>query len=90
MQRLASLARSLAPLAVRGSAAPAGSFAVASVRAEALASCAAPAAAGALGALCGRGDKRTAKGKRFKGSNGTCCGQRTAFRSLGFRFAHAL
>ena len=64
MNRLASLARAAAPLGSRimGAApvaAPVGAPAAA-----------AEAAAAAGAAVCGRGDKRTVKGKRFKHSNG--------------------
>jgi hypothetical protein len=63
MNRLASLARAAAPLASRVVAA-------APVAAPAGATAAAEAAAAAGAAVCGRGDKRTVKGKRFKHSNG--------------------
>jgi hypothetical protein len=91
MHRLASLARAAAPLAARASA-PAA--AAAPAFAAAAAAAAAPAAGGAL---CGRGDKRTPKGKRFKESNGTsrhstlCFSAAPHVRSLGLAHApHAL
>jgi ribosomal small subunit protein bTHX len=66
MNRLASLARAAAPLASRVmGAAPFG----APVAGAGVAAAEAAAAAGGA-AVCGRGDKRTAKGKRFKHSNG--------------------
>ena len=69
MNRLASVARAAAPLASRAMAAAPATAPVATRAAAAEAACAADGAA-----VCGRGDKRTAKGKRFKHSNGALRG----------------